>query len=141
MVSMEDYKKAALRDSEDPVHVDAADAMILMLKGEVGPEDTAKRITKIYETELKSNNESPNMVDEEQVTYFWTYLMCNAILTFGGAELHERLFDLLVAISKRPDVKTPNGSVKKYCNHDVYWRDVPGWVLNFSTQALCKSTR
>jgi hypothetical protein len=138
MVSMEDWKKAALRHSEDPVHGEAADAMASMLKGEVAPEDTAKRITKIYEIELKSNDESPNMVDEEQVTYFWTYLMCDAICTFGSAESQERLFDLLVAISKQPDVKTPNGSVKKYCDRAVYWRDLPGWYLEFSTQALCK---
>lgn len=137
---MEDYKKAAFKDSDDPVHVGAADAMILMLKGEAGPEDTAKRITKIYETELKSNNESPDMNYEEQVNYFWTYLLCSAIFMFDSAEQHERLFDLLVAISKQPDVKTPNGSVKKYCGRAVYWRDLPGWSLAFATQATCAST-
>jgi hypothetical protein len=139
MGSMEEYRKASLKDSEDPVHVEAADAMILMLKGEAGPEDTAKRITEIYNTELKSSNESPYMNDEVPVNYFWNYLMCGAICDFGSAELHERLFDLLVAISRQPDVKTPNGSLKKYCNIDVYWRDLPGWSLAFSTQATCKS--
>lgn len=140
MASIEDWKRAVPTHSEDPVHAEAADAMALMLKGEVGPEDTAKRIAEIYGTELKSNNDSPDMNDEEQVNYFWTYLMCDAIFTFSSAEQHERLFDLLVAISKQPDVKTPNGSVKKYCDHDVYWRDLPGWSLSFATQASCEST-
>lgn len=138
---MQDYKKAALRDTEDPVHVEAADAMILMLKGEVGPGDTAKRITEIYNTELKLSNVSPYMNDEVPVNYFWVYLLCNAVFMFGSAENHERLFDLLVAISRQPDVKTPDGSVKKYCDRAIYWRDLPGWSLAFSTQATCESTR
>jgi hypothetical protein len=141
MDSVKDWKKAVLAHTEGPDHVQAADVLAIMLNGEASPGDTAKCITKIYETELKSKNESTYMHDEQQVTYFWTYHMCMAICTFGSVDVQERLFDLLVAISKQPDVKTPDGSVKKYHDCDVCWRDVPGWSYNFAVQALCKSIR
>ena len=139
-VSVQNFTQEVYKNTDDPCHFEAADALALLLKGGADADDTARSITTIYEIELRKY-ESTTMDDEKQVCYFWACHMCGAIRTFGSQELRERLFDLLVAISKQPDVKTPNGSVKKYLDCDVYWRDFPGWALIFAELVSGKLVR
>jgi hypothetical protein len=52
--------------------------------------------------------------------------------------VYQRLIDLLKEISRQPDVKTPDGSVKMHRGCEAYWRDVPGWEHGFAEELLCK---
>jgi hypothetical protein len=52
MDSVQDWKKAVLAQTEDPDHVQAAEALALLLTGEADACDTAKSITMIYEADL-----------------------------------------------------------------------------------------
>lgn len=58
MVSVEDWKEAVLARTKDSDHVQAADALALLLNGEADADDTAKSITMIYEVDLEHNNGS-----------------------------------------------------------------------------------
>jgi hypothetical protein len=138
MDSVQDWKKAVHAQTEDPDHVQAAEALALLLNGEAAACDTAKGITMIYEADLERNNGSTYADGHNKVYGFWTNHMCNAILKFDSIVVQQRVVELLIEISKQPDVKTPDGSVKMHDGHEVYWRDVPGWEYNFADDILCK---
>ena len=121
-------------ETHDPDHHRAIDALALLLDGEASPADTAKRITTTYEASLKAAN-GPTRIDESnQVQIFWALWMCEAIRRFDGAS--RRLADLLVEISRCPDVETDDGLPKKHADGSVYWRDLPGWSFEFTVHGL-----
>ena len=127
-----------LAQTEDLDHVKVADALALLLNGEAVAGDTAERISKIYEADLKRNNGSTYADGYNKVYEFWMNHMCNAILKFGSSVVHQRLIELLKEISKQPETKTPDGCVKMHEGCEVYWRDVPGWEYSFADDILCK---
>ena len=127
-----------LARTEDLDHIKAADALTLLLNGEADADNTAERITKIYEADLKRNNGSTYADGHNKVYEFWMNHMCNAILKFGNSVVHQRLIELLEEISRQPEVRTPDGCEKMYEGCEVYWRDVPGWEYSFADDILCK---
>jgi len=131
MISIAEWKKAVLARTEDPDQVQAAEALALLLSGEADADDAARSITMIYEIDLKRNNGSTYDDCYNKVYEFWTNHMWTAILQFGSTMINQRLLALLKEISKQPDVKTPDGSVKMHGGREAYWRDVPGWEFNF----------
>ena len=140
VVPMRDFlQKLKDQGRGDSDHLQATAALALLLIGEANADDTAKSITMIYEVDLKRNNGSTYGDGHNKFFHFLNSHICTAIRTFGSAEVQHRLIDLLVEISRQPDVKTPDGSVKLHDAHEVYWRDVPGWEYNFADEILCKS--
>jgi len=138
MDSVQDWKKAVLALTDDSDQIQAADALALLLNGEADADDTARSITMIFEVDLKRNNGSTHADCHNKVYEFWTNHMLLAILKFGSTVVNQRLIDLLKEISKQPDVKTPDGSVKTHGRYEAYWRDVPGWEYSFAEELLCK---
>jgi hypothetical protein len=139
MGSFQDWKKTVLEHTaDDPDHAQAVDALALLLKGEADADDTAKSVTMIYEVSLKRNNGSTYADCHNKVYEFWMSHICQAILKFDSTVVYQRLIDLLKEISRQPDVKTPDGSVKMHRGCEAYWRDVPGWEHGFAEELLCK---
>ena len=139
MDSIQDWKKAVLANTEDPDQVQAAEALALLLSGEADANDTARSITMTFEVDLKRNNGSTYADGHNKFYCFCMNHMCNAIVRLGSTVVHQRLIELLKEISKQPNVKTPDGSVKMHEGCEAYWRDVPGWEYSFAEEILCKS--
>lgn len=139
MDQVETWKRSVLARTNDTDQVQAAEALALLLKGEASAEHTAKRITMIYEVSLKAKNGSIHPDDSINVSYFWTVHLFGAIRTFSSTATHQLLIDLLVEISTQHDVKSPDGSVKTFCDRWIYWKDLPDWEWNFANDGLCES--
>ena len=132
-----DWKTAMRRETSDLDHHRAIDAIALLLDDKASPADTAKRITTTYEASLKAAR-GPTRTDESnKVQTFWALWMCEAIRRFDGAS--RRLADLLVEISSYPGVETNDGLPKKHTDGSVYWRDLPGWLFEFTVHGLRES--
>jgi hypothetical protein len=124
------------RETSDPDHHRAIDALALLLDGKAAPADTAKRITTTYEDSLKVVTGPTRLDESNKVHTFWALWLCEAIRRFGGAT--RRLADLLVEISRCPDVETDDGLPKKHSDGSVYWRDLPSWPFDFGQHGLRK---
>lgn len=136
MVSVEDFMQDVREHTSDTDHLQAADALELLLKGEADADDTARSITMIYEVDLKRNDGSAYPDGHKKVKDFFLYQLCGAICSFGDTEVQQRLIDLLVGIRKQPDVKLPARPVEMYRGIGTYWRDVPGWSFLFTYDCL-----
>jgi hypothetical protein len=124
-------------ETSDPDHHRAIDALALLIDGKASPADTAKQITTTYEGSLKAAD-GPTRTDESnKVHAFWALWMCEAIRRFDGAS--RSLADLLVEISRSPDVEADDGLPKKHTDGSVYWRDLPGWSFEFTEHGLRES--
>jgi hypothetical protein len=124
-------------ETHDSDHHRAIDALALLVDGKASPADTARQITTAYEDSLKAAD-GPTRTDESnKVHTFWALWMCEAIRRFDGAT--RRLADLLVEISRSPDVETDDGLPKNHMDGSVYWRDLPGWSFEFTEHGLRES--
>ena len=142
MVSVQDWKTAEcakVDDDDDSDHIEAIEALASLLEGDITSTDAAKTITKTYEASLMSTEgrwKQPHW-HISKVHDFWSRYMFDAIRSFGSAEEHERLFQLLIEISRQPDLEDYGGMVVSI--HDkVFWSDLPGWEC-FPDEGLCKS--
>jgi hypothetical protein len=136
MVSLGEFMQNVRERTSATHHLRAADAFELLLKGEADADDTAWRITMIYEVDLKRNNGSSYADCHNKVNDFFLDQMIGAIRCFGDAAVQQRLIDLLMEIRKQPDVKTPDRSVEMHRGVEVYWRDVLGWSFAFTYHGL-----
>jgi hypothetical protein len=139
MKSVQEFTRGFRDDTQDADHLQAGDALALLLSGEADADDTAKSITMIYDVSLKRNNGFTHNDEYNKVRYFWMRHMCGAIYTFGDDAIQERLIDLLTEISKQPEVKCPDGSTKMHCGVQIYWRDLPGRSFELQAIGLSKS--
>ena len=145
MISAQDWKTANLvkcadADGIDADHVAAVEALASLLEGHMTPADAAQAITTVYAGSVKMA-EGPFKEDSwpsNKVYRFWGVFMSNAIQHFGSAEDQERLFKLLVEISRRPDLEDDDGIVVRDMDLDTYWIDLPDWVDCFSDATLCE---
>jgi hypothetical protein len=136
--TVDGWKTAMQRETSDPDHHQAIDALALLLDGKAAPAETAKRITATYEDSLKAVT-GPTCLDESnKVHTFWALWLCEAIRRFAGAS--RLLADLLVEISGCPDVETDDELPKKHSDGSVYWRDLPSWPFDFGQHGLRKSS-
>lgn len=145
MVSAQDWKTANLvkcadADGMDADHVAAVEALASLLEGDMTPADAAESITTTYAASVKFT-EGPFQVGSwktNKVYEFWGLFMSDAIRSFGSADNQERLFKLLVEISRQPDLEDNDGIAVKDVDLDTYWLDLPGWGDCFSDATLCK---
>jgi hypothetical protein len=102
MESVQEFIKDLRDHTQDPDHLQAADALALLLSGEADANDIAKSITMIYDVSLKRNSGSTYNDEHNRVRFFWMNHMCGAIRTFGDAVIQERLIDLLTRFLNNP---------------------------------------
>lgn len=140
MESVQDWRNTERAATEDADHLRAIDAVASLLEGEASPAQAAEVITTTYESSLLETFGRPwELKTDDKVSYFWAGYMSGAARTFGSAQSRERLVNLLVEISKRPDLEDADGFVITGINVDgVYWRDLPAWGRNFTSDGLCK---
>jgi hypothetical protein len=139
--TVRDWLEAQHAVTTDRDHIQAIDAVALLLEHRVSPADTAKAVTEALQTQLSNRSEptSSEHDDYNVVDDFWDLTMCSAIRIFGDAGDRELLIDLLAEIALRPDVIATNGAVMKHRNGKVYWKDLPRWLFYLHDTALCKS--
>ena len=127
MTTIQQFTEGIREFTHDRDHIEAADALVQLLSGTATVEDTAKIITMIYEPSLEENPDGTWMNEHNKIFYFWGHHIDSAVRSFCGDEVQEqRLVDLLVDMSKQPDVRNSDGSLKKFANVLVYWHDLPG---------------
>lgn len=138
MASVQDWKDSVLAQTRDSDHIQTAEALAELLDGTSSPADIAERITSIYEPPPETRKEWFHEGQNHKVIEFWGIHMHEAMSMFGDAELQDRLIALLVEMSKQPDVKNPDGSLKGSTG-GIYWKDLPDWEWQFSYYGLGKS--
>ena len=129
MVSIQDWKTTECAQIDDSDHVEAIETLASLLEGDITPTDAAKMITKTYEASLKAiegfwKDEHYHIT---KVHDFWSRYMTGTIRSFGSAEERERLFELLIEISRQPDLEDHDGMVMKSIDQKIFWSDLPGW--------------
>lgn len=144
MMSVQDWSETWRETTGYPNEIQAIEALALLLDGKVSAPETAKTITMTYERSIRAGmvqcpEETVSITDS--VTDFWEREMCDAIRTFGNVDTHERLMDLLVEISRQPDILDPRGRqvmhAGKHGRDSVYWSGVPGWESALVALGLC----
>ena len=125
-------------ETSDSDHHRAIDALAMLLDYKAAPAETAKRITMAYEDSIRAVGRPTSTCEPDKVAAFWALWMCEAIRRFDAAL--RRLVDLLVEISRCPDVRVGNGPMEKHTNGSVYWRDLPGWSFAFAEHGLRRSS-
>lgn len=138
MESVEDYMKKVHEYTTDADHLQANVALALFLEGEVSTAETAKTITTIYEPSLQAGQGIPNdhLWYKTKVHEFWGESLSTIIREFGSAEAQARLIDLLVEISRQPDLTYADGTPIVELNGEMYWKDLPGWSFGFTEDGL-----
>lgn len=121
-------------ETSDSEHHQAIDALALLLENQESPADTAKAFTMVYENSIKTADRPTNVDSRNKVHTFWALWMCDAIRTFEGAS--KRLVDLLVEVSRQPDIIGIDRSPKKHIDGSIYWRDLPSWSFDFAEHGL-----
>ena len=137
MVSVQEWRNSVLAQTQDFGHIKTAEALAELLEDSSSPAVIAKKITTIYEPPPESREELFHEGQNQKVIDFWGIHMHEAISKFGDSPVQERLVALLVDMSKQPDVKHPDGSVKGGVG-STYWRDLPNWEWQFSQHGLGK---
>lgn len=141
MISVQNWKIARCAETEDTDHIRAIDALASLLEGDTSPSEAAEAITKTYGPSLKAIEgpwKDPHWY-HNKVTEFWVLYMSNAIRSFGSTEEHERLFELLIEISRQPDLEDDDGMVVKSIHHKTFWVDLPGWAGQVANTVSGKS--
>lgn len=138
MASVQYWKDSVLAQTQDFDHIQTAEALAELLGGASSPADAAERITSIYEPPPEMRAEWFHEGQNQKVIEFWGIHMHEAMSTFGDAETRDRLIALLIEMSKQPDVKNPDGSLKGGTG-GTYWKDLPDWEWQFSYYGLGKS--
>jgi hypothetical protein len=138
MDSVEDYIQKVREHCSEPDDLQANEALALLLKGEASPAETAKIITAIYEPSLKAGQGTPtgHLYYKNKVWEFWGLSLSEVIREFGSAEMQARLFDLLVEISRQPNLTYADGSPIVEGSGEVYWKDLPGWSFALTEDVL-----
>jgi hypothetical protein len=137
---VEEYMQKVREHTSEPDHLQANEALVLLLKGEASPAKTARTITAVYEPSLKAGQGIPtdHLWYKNKVFEFWGLTFSAIVREFGSAEEQERLIDLLVEISRQPDLTYADGSPIVERNGEVYWKDLPGWNFGFTEDGLRK---
>lgn len=135
MASVRDWKDSVLAQTQDPDHIQTAEALAELLDGTSSPADIAERITSVYEPPPEMREEWFHEGQSQKVIEFWGIHMSDAIRAFGDSVIQDRLIALLVDMSKQPDVKNPDGSSKGGPG-STYWRDLPDWESQFFHYSL-----
>lgn len=141
MEAVEDYMKNVREYTDDDDHLQANEALALLLKGDASPAATAKIITEIYKPSLQAGQGIPthHLWYKNKVYEFFGDFLSIVIREFGSTEVQARLIDLLVEISRQPDLTYADGSlISESCGEKVemFWKDLPGWSFCFTEDGL-----
>lgn len=138
MVSVQDWKAAQYVSPDDTAHVAAIEALASLLEGNMTPADAAQSITTTYAASVKAMQRQISWHTND-VADFWKVFMTNASRCFGGAEEHERFYELLIEISRQPDLEDDDSFVVT-SNSKTYWVDLPFFDGCFAHAGLGKLT-
>jgi hypothetical protein len=141
MESVQSYMEQVRENTEDPDHLRASEALASLVKGETSPSDTAKIITGTYASSLKSDRSVPkgDRWYHSKFHEFWGRTFSDFVRHHSSTEAKELLINLLVEISRQPDLRYVDGSVATTDAGQVYWRDLPSWKFHFADEGLRKS--
>ena len=142
MISVQDWKTAKSAIAYDTDHAEAVTALASLLEGHITPTDAAESITRAYTASVKVIQGPPKEApwDINKLAEFWRVFVANAIRSFGTAEQHERLFELLMEISRQPDLEDDDGMVVVTSDRKTYWVDLPDFDGCFAHAGLRKLT-
>jgi hypothetical protein len=139
MESVQSYVEKVREHTEDPDHLRANEALASLVEGRTSPADTANIITSIYAASLESDRKMPKSDRCSKFHEFWAPNFSDFVRHHSRGEAQERLIDLLVEISRQPDLRYKDGSAAMDDAGHVYWRDLPGWNFHFADEGLRKS--
>jgi hypothetical protein len=142
MESVQSYMEKVREHTEDPDHLRANEALASLVEGEASPTDTAKIITTAYASSLRSDRSAPkgDRWYHSKFHEFWGRIFSDFVRHHSSGEAQERLINLLVEISRQPDLRWEDGSVATTDAGQVYWRDLPGWEFHFADEGLRESS-
>jgi hypothetical protein len=142
MISVQDWKTAKSAIAYDTDHAEAVKALASLLEGHITPTDAAEPITRAYAASVKAIQGPPKQAPWgiNKLAEFWRVFMSDAIRSFGSPEQHERLFELLMEISRLPDLEDDDGMVVVTSDRKTYWVDLPDFDGCFAHAGLRKST-
>lgn len=138
-LTVQEWRSEQRAATADKDHYQAMEALTSLLEGEISADEAAETITDIYSAELRKESRMTDENDCLKICHFWDFYLLDAIEIFGTAEAQERMASLLVEMSRQPDVRTPDGSVKKHDNGEVWWRDLPKWSYHLLEHGLGES--
>lgn len=141
--SVQDWLDEQRRQEGDPKHIQAVEALALLLENKASPPETARSITTTYEPTVRAMVARASGSDSyhNKLYSFWALYFCGTVQTFGNIDTHERLIDLLVEISRQPDLLDEDGEPVTGYRDSVYWSDVPDWNRAFVEDGLCDVSR
>jgi len=124
-------------EMQHPSHAKTLDALVALLKNEASPAEIARTITSTYQEIFAPD--SQGLAWHEMIQHFWAFHMSRVIRGFGSAT--GRLVEMMVEISKQPDMKTADGTVVSLPGYPekIYWRELPAFAGQFWVECLCSS--
>jgi hypothetical protein len=130
LATVQDWTRSTRERLTVSDHLNAIDALPVLLNGSEPPSAAAAIITKAYRDYVEQSLKNS---DSDRVQRFWG-IFCDAARTFGSAQ--SLLIDLLHGISTQPDMYTTDGSLAKDSNGRFYWRGLPGLPFALCDDAL-----
>lgn len=105
-----------------------------LLQTQISPQQAAQNIASVYEACIKQDKGTAKMWELWNIVY-------DAINHLGDSTSNlERLVQMVMGISKLPDVTDGDGkAVKSSMNSQVFWRELPGFAFYFREVAMSKS--
>lgn len=122
---------------DDHDHAQAIETLVALIEGHCSPAHAARIIMTTYSAQLSQENGITTEDHDLKINHFWDFYLLEAVQIFGSAAIEDRLADLLVEMSRQPDVKSHDGSVKTHGNGAVWWRDLPKWSYWFLEHGIC----
>lgn len=131
LATVQDWTKVRRERVAASDHLDAIDALAMLLNGSESPSAAAAIITKAYSSYVEQPVKNS---DNDRVLPFWT-MLCDAARMFGSAQ--SRLIELLHEISLQPDMSATNRPLATYPGGLIYWLDLAGFPFALCDDALC----
>ena len=140
IASQQDWLEHVLQD-DDPTHIGAIQALVLLLEDRATPFETARSITAWYEPSVKAlpAELDPMNLHNNNVWDFWMSYLNPVIRSLSDVEAQERFINLLVEITKCPDVLDDSSHhITGYARagDGVFWSNLPGWCHTFVMEGL-----
>lgn len=126
---------------DDPTHIGAVQALALLLEDRATPFETARSITTWYEPSVKAlpAERDPIELFSNDVCDFWLCYLSLAIRSLSDVGAQERFINLLIEITKCPDVLDDSGHpITGYApaGDGIFWSGLPGWCRTFVMEGL-----
>ena len=109
----------------------AMDLISDVMSNKLPPFDAASKISCAYESSVRR--------DEADLWSLWTIII-DAVSQLGGETItSQRLAEILVQLSRLPDIVDANENVYKSRSGRKIWRDLPDFSFYFFEQGIGKS--